>query len=111
MLLLRDFFLDSASVLPMSIVAFSLSMPLRGETPLVDFRGRLVAGSVASGLGAIAAVDAVECVMRVNVETCVGLWSWCFRRGGGASRAFLRCDWPVNVNKPNFLIRKSPIHK
>ncbi len=55
MLLLRDFFLDAARVLATSIVAFSLSIAFLGETPLVDLRGRRVAGTVASPSGAIAA--------------------------------------------------------
>jgi hypothetical protein len=53
MLLLRDLFLLSANVVATSIVAFSLSVTLRGETPLVDLRGRRVAGSVASSCEAI----------------------------------------------------------
>ena len=48
MLLLRDFFLAPLKSLPTSIVAFSLSMVFLGDEPLVDFRGRRVAGTVAS---------------------------------------------------------------
>ena len=47
-LLLLDFFLLTASdVVPISIVAFSLSTALRDETPS-DFRARRAAGTVAS---------------------------------------------------------------
>jgi len=59
-LLLRDFFLDSASVLPISMVAFSLSTAFLGETPVVDFLGRLVAGTVTSAWGAMVAVNDVR---------------------------------------------------
>lgn len=54
MLLLRDFFLFAASVLPTSTVAFSLSdVFLFGERAPIDLRVRRVAGSVTSPFGAI----------------------------------------------------------
>ena len=54
MLLLRSFFLLAAAVeakptdAPRSMVAFSLSVVLEGEKPVVDLRVRRVAGNVAS---------------------------------------------------------------
>lgn len=54
MLLLRDFFRFAASVLPTSIVAFSLSdILLAGDCPPMDLRVRRVAGIVASPVGDI----------------------------------------------------------
>lgn len=54
MLLLRDFFLFAANVLPISIVAFSLSdVFLFGDCAPIDLRDRRVAGNVASPAGAI----------------------------------------------------------
>ena len=50
MLLLRDFFLDVAMAEPTSMVAFSFSADFRGEDPLVDLRGRRVAGRVVSAM-------------------------------------------------------------
>lgn len=54
MLLLRDFFLLGATVLPMSTVAFSRSLDLRdGDWPPTDLRALRAAGSVASARDAI----------------------------------------------------------
>jgi hypothetical protein len=54
MLLLRDFFLFAANVLPTSTVAFSLpDVFLLGDCPPIDLRDRRVAGSVTSPVGAI----------------------------------------------------------
>jgi len=103
-LLLRDFFRDSAIVVPMSIVAFSLSTAFLGETPVVDFRGRLVAGTVTSAWGAIVSVvDEVRVqyvFMRVKYKTCGG---GVFGGVGGDGLPNAGYDWSMEVNKPYFL--------